>query len=117
MLLEEAQISVDWRRVKQIAEITSTSCQTQTQPRLGKLTLELWEWPGGKVLEISRRVSPEAGPSTYTELRQLVKSKQVSISALQRAKTSIALEAITQTTADQRRCEMATSTRLGAVID
>jgi hypothetical protein len=98
-LLEEAKVSVDWSRVKRIAEITSTSWQTQTQPHLGKLALELWEWPGGKVLEISTRVSMEAGPSTYTELQQLVKSKRLSMSPIQRTKTSIALEAITHTTA------------------
>jgi hypothetical protein len=97
-LLEEAQVSVDWSRVKRIVEITSTSWQAQTQPLLGKLTLELWEWPGGKALEISMKVSPDAGSSTYTELQQLVKSKQLSISPVQRAKTSIALEAIRHTT-------------------
>jgi hypothetical protein len=98
-LLKEAQVSVDWSNIKRIAEIKSTSWQTQTQPHLGKLSLELWEWPEGKVLEISARVSPEAGPSTYTELQQLVKSKQLSISPIQRTKTNIAFEAITQTTA------------------
>ena len=97
-LLEEAQVSVDWSRVKRIAEITSTSWQMESQLHRGKLTLELWEWPGGKVFEISTRVSPETGSSTYTELQQLVKSKQLSISPVQRAKTSIALEAITHTT-------------------
>lgn len=98
-LLEEAQVSVNWTRVKRIAEITSTSWQTQTQSHLGKLALELWEWPGGKILEISKRVSPEAGASTYTELQQLVKSKQLSMSPIQGAKTRIALEAITRITA------------------
>jgi hypothetical protein len=98
-LLEEAQVSVDWSRVKRIAEITSTSWQTQTQPHLGKLTLELWEWPGGEILEISTRASLGAGSSIYTELQQLVESKRLSMSPIQRTKTSIALEAITHTTA------------------
>ena len=98
-LLEEAQVSVDWSHVKRIAEIASTSWQTQTQPHLGKLALELWEWPGGKILEISTRVSQEAGSSTYTELQELVKSKRLSMSPIQRTKTSIALEVIRHTTA------------------
>src|SRR5580692_11208727 len=69
-LLNDAQISVDWTRVKRIAEITSTDWRTQSQPHLGKLTLELWEWPGGEALELSTKVSSDRGSSTYTELRQ-----------------------------------------------
>jgi hypothetical protein len=94
-LLNDAQISVDWTRVKRIAEITSTDWRTQSQPHLGKLTLELWEWPGGEALELSTKVSSDRGSSTYTELRQLVKKKQLTMSPDQRVKTSIALEAIT----------------------
>jgi hypothetical protein len=90
-LFEDAQVSVDWTGVKRIAEITSTDWQTH----LGKLTLELWEWPGGKVLELSTKVSSDAGSLTYTELQQLVKTKQLAMSPDQRVKTSIALEAIT----------------------
>jgi hypothetical protein len=94
-LFEDAQISVDWTHVKRVAKISSTSWQTQAQPQLGKGILELWEWPGGKVLELSTKASPDAGPSTYSKLEQLVKSKQLAVSADQRVKTSIALEAIT----------------------
>jgi hypothetical protein len=97
-LFEDAQVSVDWIRVKRVATITSTSWQTQARPHLGKLILELWEWPGGKVLELSTKVSSDAGPSTYSELQKLVKSKQLAMSADQRVKTSIALEAITHAT-------------------
>jgi len=94
MLLNDGQVSVDWTRVKRIAEITSTDWRTQSQPQLGKLTLELWEWPGGKVLELSTKVSSDAGSSTYTELQQLVKTKHLAMSSDQRVKTSIALEII-----------------------
>jgi hypothetical protein len=97
-LLNDANISVDWNRVKRIAEIRTAAWKTEAQPHLGKLTLELWEWPGGKVLELSTKVSPEAGPPTYTELQQLVKAKHLSTSPYQVAKTSIALEAIVRTT-------------------
>jgi hypothetical protein len=95
MLLNDAKVSADWARVKRIAEISSTDWRTQPQAHVGKLTLELWEWPGGKALELSTKVSSDRGSSTYTELQQLVKKKQLAMSPDQRAKTSIALEAIT----------------------
>jgi hypothetical protein len=81
--------------VKKIAEIASTDWQTKSQLHLGKLTLELWKWTGGKVLELSAKVSSDAGASTYTELQRLAKTKQLAISSDQRVKTRIALEAIT----------------------
>lgn len=94
MLLQEAKVSVDWANVTRIAEIRSTDWRTQSQPHLGKLTLELWDWGGGQVLEISTRVSTGAGSSTYTELQQLVERKHLAMNPVQRSKTSIALEAI-----------------------
>jgi len=95
-LFKDAQVSVEWARVKKVAEITSTDWQTQSPPRLGKLTLELWEWPGGRVLELSTKVSSDAGSSSYTELQQLVTMKQLAMSSDQRVKTRIVLEAITR---------------------
>jgi hypothetical protein len=95
MLLNDAQISVDWTRVKRIAEIRSTDWRTQHQPHVGKLTLELWEWLGGKALELSTKVSSDTGSSIYTRLQHLVKKKQLTMSPDQRVKTTIALEAIT----------------------
>jgi hypothetical protein len=94
-LFEDAQVFVDWARVKRVAEITSTDWQTQSQPHLGKLTLELWEWAGGRVLELSTKVPSDAGSSRYAELQQLVETKQLVMSPDQRVKTRIALEAIT----------------------
>jgi hypothetical protein len=94
-LLQEAQVSVDWSRVRRIADIKATDWQTKAQPRFKKLTLELWEWPGGKILELSTGAGPDAGPSTYTELRQLVKAKGLSVSGSQRPKTTMVLEALT----------------------
>jgi hypothetical protein len=99
MLLNDAQVSVDWTRVKRITEIKSTDWRTESEPQVGKLTLELWEWPGGKVLELSTRVSSDAGSSTYTELQHLVRTKLLRMSSDQRVKTSIALEAITNAAA------------------
>jgi hypothetical protein len=97
-LLTEAQISVDWRRVKRIADIQATSWQTKAQPHFRKLTLELWEWPGGRILELSTKVGPDAGPSTYAELQRLVKTKGLSLNATQRAKTGMVLETLARTT-------------------
>jgi hypothetical protein len=98
-LLEDAHISVDWTRVKRVAEITSTSWQTQSQPHVGKLTLELWEWPEGKALELSTKVSSDAGSSSYTELQKLAAMKHLAMSPDQQVKTSVALEAITRAAA------------------
>jgi len=96
-LLTEAQVSVEWTRVKRIADIQATSWQTKAQPGFRKLTLELWEWPGGRILELSTKVGPDAGPSTYAELQQLVKTKGLSLSATQRAKTGVVLETLAHT--------------------
>jgi hypothetical protein len=96
-LLMEAQTSVDWTRVKRIADIQATSWQTKTQPHFRALTLELWEWPGGRILELSTKVGPDAGPSTYTELQRLVKDKGLSLNATQRAKTGMVLETLAHT--------------------
>jgi hypothetical protein len=93
-LLDDAQISVDWTRIKRIAAIESTTWQTQAQPHFGKLSLELWEWAGGKVLELSTKVSKNESSSIYTELQKLARTKGLSIAPDQRAKTAIVLEAI-----------------------
>jgi hypothetical protein len=57
--------------------------------------LELWEWPSGRVLEVSTKVAPDAGQSTYLELRDLAIKKGLVLSANQRSKTAIALGEIT----------------------
>jgi hypothetical protein len=93
-LLSDAQVSVDWTRVKRIAEVTSTSWQAQGQPQFGKLGLELWEWSGGKILELSTKVSSEAASSAYPELKQLMEAKHLSMSPTQRPKTSIVLQSL-----------------------
>jgi hypothetical protein len=97
-LLSDAHVSVDWTRVKRIAEVTSSSWQAQARPQLDKLALELWEWSGGKILELSTKVSSAAGPSTYAELRQLLETKHLSMSPTQRPKTSIVLQSIAHIT-------------------
>jgi hypothetical protein len=98
-LLNDAQIPVDWARVHRLTAITSTTWQIPAQFALGKLSIELWEWPGGKIRELSTKVPPDSGASAYAELQRLLKTKHLSISDDQRVKTTIALNAITHATA------------------
>jgi len=93
-LLRDAQASVDWTRVQRIVEVKSSAWQGQAQPHLGRLALELWEWQGGKILELSTRVSSETGSSAYAELRQLMETKRLSVSPTQRPKTTIVLQSV-----------------------
>jgi hypothetical protein len=92
-LLKEAQILVDWPRVKRIADIQAKSWQSDHQPNFSRLALELWEWPGGRILELSAKVAADAGASAYEQLRQLANNRGLSLNDTQRAKTGIALEA------------------------
>ena len=94
-LLEDSNVQIDWKRVERIAKIQSRSWTTRAQPPFGKLSLELWEWPTGRVLEVSTKVAPDAGQSTYTELRDLAVKKGLVLSANQRSKTAMALGEIT----------------------
>jgi hypothetical protein len=94
-LLEASKVQIDWKRVKRIAEIQSTSWTTRAKPSLGKLSLELWEWQSGSVLEVSTKVAPDDGQSTYVELRDLANKNGLVLSTNQRSKTAIALGEIT----------------------
>lgn len=93
-LLEDSKVQIDWKRVKRVAAIRSTSWTTRAKAPLGKLDLELWEWPGGSVLEVSTKVAMDAGQATYVQLQDLAKLKGLALSATQSSKTGIALRAI-----------------------
>ncbi len=92
-LLRDSQVQIDWKRVKRIAEIQSTSWTSPAKPPLGKLTLELWEWPSGSLFEVSTRAAQdaEAGQTTFVELRALANKKGLALDTNQRSKTAIAL--------------------------
>ena len=94
-LLKEAHISVDWSRVKRVVEIKSTTWETRAPAQIRKLTLEAWEWPDGKLLEISTRVRPDDGPPAYAELQKLANANGLSLSLFQGLKTRIVLESVT----------------------
>jgi hypothetical protein len=91
-LLGETKISIDWSRVKRIVEIRATAWLSKTQPHFNKLVLELWEWPDGRILEVSTKVGSNAGQMAYAQLQGLVTSKMLSMSRDQRSKTNKVLE-------------------------
>jgi hypothetical protein len=93
-LLADSGVQIDWKQVKRIADIRSTSWTARANQPLGKLSLELWEWPGGKILELSTRTTTDSGKATYAALQSLAQKNNLALSPVQRAKTSVALEAI-----------------------
>jgi hypothetical protein len=94
-LIRDAKVQIDWKRVKRIAEIRSTNWTSRANPPLGKLSVELWVWPGGSLFEVSTRVAPDARLATFVELRDLANKKGLSLDTNQRSKTEIALGQIT----------------------
>ena len=93
-LLHDSQVAVDWGRVKRIVDIRSTKWETPAESASGKLALELWEWPAGKLLEVSAKASDPAAASKYAELEQLLRAKDLSLSANQDVKTSVVLQSL-----------------------
>jgi hypothetical protein len=91
-LLEDSQVQVDWTKVKRVADIQSTSWTVRAQAPLNKFSMELWESPSGRILEVSAKTGPDAGPGAYSELEGLAKKKGLALSAVQRSKTATALE-------------------------
>jgi hypothetical protein len=94
-LLRHAKVQIDWKRVKRIAEIRSTTWTSRGEPPLGKLSVELWEWPGGSLLEVSTRAATDRRLATFVELRDLANRKGLTLNTNQRSKTEIALGQIT----------------------
>jgi len=94
-LLRAARVRIDWSQVKRIANINSTTWETQPRSLFRKLTLESWEWPTGNILELSARVASNESESRYTELQQIVNTNGISLSANQGTKTSLVLKTLT----------------------
>ena len=91
-LLKEAQVSIDWAHVERIEDIRSTVWQVKGQPGFDRrLTLELWEWPAGKILELSTRAQAVAGSSVYAALQQFIQRTGLTPSEVQEPKTSLVL--------------------------
>jgi hypothetical protein len=92
-LLENSQIRIDWAKVKQVADIQSTTWKGRARKSsLGKLSLELWKWPNGRILEVSTKTAPNAGPAAYTELESLAKKNGLALSPVQQSKTATVLK-------------------------
>lgn len=96
--LQESKISIDWTRVKRVADVHSTAWQVKSQPQFSKLTLELWDWGTGKILELSTKVKADAGPSAYAALQQLANRKGLLLSGVQQPKTPVVLKLFTDPT-------------------
>jgi hypothetical protein len=94
-LIAESKVKIDWKRVQIVADIKSTIWTAPANPPLDKLSLELWEWPGGSVLELSTRGAIDTGQVVYRELRELANKNGLGLSSNQHSKTAIALGGIT----------------------
>lgn len=92
-VLRAAGISVDWPRVKRKAEIQSTDWTARPSGPLKKVTIELWEWPGGTILELSTKADLQKGTVVLRELRALAENSGLSVPQNQIAKTSLVLHA------------------------
>ena len=94
-LLQDSRVQIDWKRVHPLAEIQSTSWKIRAKPPLGEMSLELWKWPSGSILEVSTRAAAGDGTTTYAALRNLTKSNGLALNTNQQSKTSVALTKIT----------------------
>ena len=95
-ILKQAHFSTDWSLVERIAGIESESWRVRAEPPLTPLSLELWQWPTGQVLELSTRAHAQTGSSVYSQLQHLATAKGLSLSREQQFKTTLVLQALTQ---------------------
>lgn len=94
-LLATAGIAIDWHRIKRIAQVRAAEWQARGNKPLNEVSVEFWEWPNGKVLELSAKAAnPESGQSTLDLLRQMALAGGLVIQENQQAKTSIVLHAV-----------------------
>ena len=93
-LLTAGRISIDWHRVKRIAQIQATDWEVRTDGPPRKVTVELWEWSNGKILELSAKTDPQRGASTMGQLRDRAVANGLMIEKNQEPKTSLVLHAL-----------------------
>jgi hypothetical protein len=96
-LLSAAGLPLDWMKVKRIVDIKATAWQIKSISPSRKLALELWEWPGGKILELSTKTGSQETRRAYEELHQLAIDKGLILSEDQRSKTRMVLESLAST--------------------
>jgi hypothetical protein len=90
-LLEAARVAIDWARVVRVATVHSTQWSTSRRSPYGKLALELWEWPAGRVLEMSARPTAKQHESKAQQLEALAESKGLVASPDQDTKSTTVL--------------------------
>jgi hypothetical protein len=93
-LLSSAKLTIDWKQVRRIADIKATDWRINWNSPSRKLALELWEWPGGKILELSTKTATEEARKAYDDLHQLAISKGLPLSDDHRSKTRMVLESL-----------------------
>jgi hypothetical protein len=93
-LLRQAHVSIDWSHVRRISSIHSTKWETPSDSPFRKLALEYWEFPEGRILELSARSSASEWEAKSSDLHRLVKSKGLTLSANQETKTSTVLRGL-----------------------
>jgi len=98
-LLTTTGVPIDWHRVKRIAEIRATEWHVRGNESLNEVSIELWEWPSGKVLELSAKANnPENGQSKLNLLLRMALASGLVIEKDQEPKATIILHAITTAT-------------------
>jgi hypothetical protein len=98
-LLATTGVAIDWHRVKRIAEIRATQWQVRGSVSLNEVSIELWEWPSGKVLELSAKAdNPENGQSKLGLLQRMALARGLVIEEDQKPKATIVLNAISTST-------------------
>ncbi len=90
-LLRAAHASINWFQVRRIPGIRSTTWESSVEPSFSKLTLEYWEFPAGRVLELSARSTASEWESRSADLHRIVKVKGLLLSANQETKTTTVL--------------------------
>jgi hypothetical protein len=93
-LLEATRARVDWTRIVRIVEISAMTWHTSAKAPSGKLVLEQWEWPAGRILELSGKTAPSTGELRFAQLEGLVKTNGLSLSQVQDTKTSVVLSTL-----------------------
>jgi hypothetical protein len=101
-LLAATKTRIDWTRVVRIVDIVSTTWQVGANSASGKLALELWEWPAGRILELSAKTSSVAEQLRYAQIERLVKINELSLSEVQDNKTSLVLRTLVDRSSDPR---------------
>ena len=89
--LAVAGVSVDWHRVKQMAMVQATAWEVRMDRPPKKVTVELWEWLGGKILELSAKADPQKGTLTMGQLREMAVANGLAVEKNQEPKTSLVL--------------------------